>query len=75
MDASTSTMQMVFGSALTMVPFVSVIVPNGGTFHGTGFSLLFSKVSKFFFFFIKASEVSSNVEHETMLYSHHRPCD
>jgi len=21
------------------------------------------------------SEVSSNVEHETTLYSHHRPCD
>jgi len=28
-----------------------------------------------FFQTFKASEVSSNVEHETTLYSHHRSCD
>jgi len=29
----------------------------------------------FFFLPKTASEVSGNVEHETTLYSHHRPCD
>ena len=38
-------------------------------------TMLFCDGLIFFFFSNMASEVSSNVEHETTLYSHHRPCN
>ena len=58
------------------VSFFQDFTMNGSVRAGDFVSPVKKSTNKIFFLIsLMASGVSSNVEHETTLYSHHRPCD